>query len=227
MTQRTRISTAVYANQTPEQGPQLVRGYSKDHRPDLVQLLFGVVMSRDGVLASGEVASGNEQDMKLNGYWITQIRQQLGLNISQFLLYVADSAAVTEENLHLLRLFHIDLISRLPKRFGLAETLFAKALASEQPMDAVQRCLSDGPGLGGLDAHLPGRTATGIRPSPVCQELSRARSRRCPARVLPGESWPMLQPFIERRNDWQARRQVSIRPTESETQTKENKIGDF
>jgi len=38
----------------------------------------------------------------------------------------------------------------------------------------------------------------------------------------------MLQPFIiERRNDWQARRQVSIRPTESETQTKENKIGDF
>ena len=123
----------VYANQTPEQGPQLVRGYSKDHRPDLVQLLFGVVMSRDGVLASGEVASGNEQDMKLNGYWITQIRQQLGLDISQFLLYVADSAAVTEENLHLLRLFHIDLISRLPKRFGLAETLFAKALASEQP----------------------------------------------------------------------------------------------
>ena len=127
----------VYAHQTAEQGPQLARGHSKDHRPDLVQLLFGVVMSRDGVLVSGEVASGNEQDMKLNGYWITHIRQHLGLDIGQFLLYVADSAAVTEENLHLFRLFHIDLISRLPKRFGLAERLFVQALATQEPWTEV------------------------------------------------------------------------------------------
>lgn len=46
---------------------------------------------------------------------------------------MADSAAVTEENLHLFRLFHIELISRLPERYGLAETLFAQALASESP----------------------------------------------------------------------------------------------
>lgn len=119
----------VYAEQTVEQGPQLVRGHSKDHRPDLLQLLFGVVMSRDGVLVAGEVASGNESDMTANGYWITHVRRHLGLDASQFLLYVADSAAVTEENLRTLRLFHIDLISRLPERFGLAETLTRQALA--------------------------------------------------------------------------------------------------
>lgn len=118
-----------YPEQTLEQGPQIVRGYSKDHRPDLAQLLFGVVMSRDGVLVAGEVASGNEQDMTANGYWITHIRQHLGLELAQFLLYVADSAAVTEENLRLCRLFHLDLLSRLPERFGLAETLFTRALA--------------------------------------------------------------------------------------------------
>jgi len=94
-------------------------------------------MSRDGVLVSGEVASGNEQDMKLNGYWITHIRQHLGLDIGQFLLYVADSAAVTEENLRLFRLFRMDLISRLPERFGLAETLFAQALAAQKPWTEV------------------------------------------------------------------------------------------
>lgn len=120
----------VYAEQTVEQGPQIVRGYSKDHRPDLVQLLFGVVMSRDGVLVAGEVASGNEADMTANGYWITHIRQALGLELHQFLLYVADSAAVTEENLRLCRLFHLDLLSRLPERFGLAETLVSQALAA-------------------------------------------------------------------------------------------------
>ena len=122
--------SGVYAEQTTEQGPQIVRGYSKDHRPDLAQLLFGVVMSRDGVLGAGEVAAGNEQDMTANGYWITHIRQHLGLELQQFLLYVADSAAVTDENLRLCRLFHLDLLSRLPERFGLAETLFTQALAA-------------------------------------------------------------------------------------------------
>jgi transposase len=122
--------SGVYAEQTAEQGPQIVRGYSKDHRPDLAQLLFGVVMSRDGVLVAGEVAAGNEQDMTANGYWITHIRQHLGLELQQLLLYVADSAAVTEENLRLCRLFHLDLLSRLPERFGLAETLFTQALAA-------------------------------------------------------------------------------------------------
>jgi transposase len=116
--------SGTYAEQTAEPGPQIVRGYSKDHRPDLAQLLFGVVMSRDGVLVAGEVASGNEQDMTANGYWITHIRQHLGLEVQQFLLYVADSAAVTEENLRLCRLFHLDLLSRLPERFELAETLY-------------------------------------------------------------------------------------------------------
>lgn len=117
-----------YTAQTTEQGPQIVRGYSKDRRPDLVQLLFGVVMSRDGVLVAGEVAAGTEQDMTANGYWITHIRQHLGLELQQFLLYVADSAAVTDENLRLWRRFHLDLLARLPERFGLAETLFTQAL---------------------------------------------------------------------------------------------------
>lgn len=120
----------VYAEQTPEQGPQLARGYSKDHRPDLLQLLFGVVMSRDGVLVGGEVSSGNESDMTANGYWITPVRQHLGLDDTAFLLYVADSALPTDENLRTLRLFHIDLISRLPERFGLADTWLPQALAA-------------------------------------------------------------------------------------------------
>ena len=116
-----------YEEQENTSAPQLSRGYSKDHRPDLVQLLFGVGATADGVVVYGDVADGNRQDMVANGHWITQLRQQLGLDDYDFLLYVADSAAVTEENLKLMRLFHLDVLSRLPARFGLWETLLAQA----------------------------------------------------------------------------------------------------
>lgn len=116
-----------YENQPDERVPQLRRGYSKDHQPELVQLLFGVGTTREGVVVYGDVASGNTQDMVANGYWISQVRQQLGLGDYDFLLYVADSAAVTEENLKVMRLFHQDLISRLPGRYGLHDRLLELA----------------------------------------------------------------------------------------------------
>ncbi len=54
------------------------------------------------------------------------------MNISayraDFLLYTADSAAVTEDNLKLFKEYHVDMISRLPERFGLAEELIDQAI---------------------------------------------------------------------------------------------------
>jgi transposase len=120
-----------YEHQGEQAVPQLTHGYSKEHRPDLVQLLFGVGTTRDGVVVYGDVASGNTQDMVANGTWITQVRQQLGLEAQPFLLYVADSAVVTEDNLKALRLRHQELISRLPARYSLHEELLA--LAPDEP----------------------------------------------------------------------------------------------
>jgi len=45
-------------------------------------------------------------------------------------LYVADSAVVTTDNLALLRAHKLDLLSRLPERFALAEALMAQAQAA-------------------------------------------------------------------------------------------------
>jgi transposase len=92
-------------------------------------------MSKDGVLLAGSVESGNEQDMKLNSSWIKQLRQQLSLEQNQFLLYVADGAVVSEENLGLLRSYKIDFISRFPQRYSLADSLIEKALAEDQWQD--------------------------------------------------------------------------------------------
>lgn len=127
----------VYENQPDAGVPQLRRGYSKDHQPELVQLLFGVGTTREGVVVYGDVASGNTQEMVANGYWLSQVRQQLGLGDDDFLLYVADSTAVTEENLKVMRLFHQDLISRLPGRYNLHDRLLAIAPADLAEGDEV------------------------------------------------------------------------------------------
>jgi len=116
-----------YEHQPDPQVPQITYGHSKDRRPDLKQLLFGVGITGDGLLLLGEVSSGNQSDMTFNGHWIHQVREQLALTPEEFLLYVADSAVVTTDNLGLLREHHMAVLSRLPARFGLAETLMAQA----------------------------------------------------------------------------------------------------
>lgn len=128
-----------YPDQVAGAGPELKHGYSKDRHPELLQLLFGVGVGTDGVPVIGDVTSGNETDMEFNGYWVTQIRRQLGLGNYGFLLYVADSAATTEENLRLMRLFHIDFISRLPERFDLAEQLMRQAPEDRCQWDQIGR----------------------------------------------------------------------------------------
>lgn len=119
-----------YEHQPDPQVPQITYGHSKDRRPDLKQLLFGVGITGDGLLLLGEVSSGNQSDMTFNGHWIQQVREQLALTPEEFLLYVADSTVVTTDNLRLLREHHMDVLSRLPERFGLAETLMAQAQAA-------------------------------------------------------------------------------------------------
>ena len=111
-----------------ELAPIVTFGHSKDHRPDLKQLVFGVGTTADGIPIMAEVADGNESDKTLNGRWVKNLRSVLGKNISEFLLYVADSALVTTPNLRLMSKYHIDFISRLPGTFAIEDELKRKAL---------------------------------------------------------------------------------------------------
>jgi len=126
-----KIFYGAYANQADSSVPQITYGHSKDLRPDLKQLIFGVGRTDDGLLLLGEVSSGNQSDMTFNGHWIKHVREQLALGADEFLLYVADSAVVTTDNLGLLREYKVDILSRLSERFGLAEELMAQAQAAK------------------------------------------------------------------------------------------------
>lgn len=117
------------AYETDETPPiDITYGYSKDKRPDLKQIMFGVGTSVDGVPILGEVLSGNTSDKTFNNGWIKTVRQALQKNDTDFLLYTADSEAVTEDNFKLLKEYKMDIISRLPERYNLADELINQAI---------------------------------------------------------------------------------------------------
>ena len=58
----------------PAEGVPVVHGHSKDHRPDLKQIMLSVLGNREGFPLWGEVHPGNASDKKLNTEVIAQIR---------------------------------------------------------------------------------------------------------------------------------------------------------
>ncbi len=122
-----------------ERVPKVNLGYSKDHRPDLKQLVFGVGTTADGVPIIGEVANGNESDMTLNGRWVKNLRSLMQKEEDEFLLYIADSSAVTTNNLRIRKEADIDIISRLPGRFEIEDSLKKKRASNTDKWIPVGR----------------------------------------------------------------------------------------
>lgn len=56
--------------------PKVVRGYSKDHRPDLKQVMFGMIVTDDGgVPVMGGMLSGNTADSKAAADFFGRLRE--------------------------------------------------------------------------------------------------------------------------------------------------------
>ena len=112
-------------------GVQVVHGHSKDHRPDLKQILLSLLTNREGFPLWGEVHSGNESDKKLNTEVIARIRETFGPEELRSLIHVADSAFVTNTNLAAAAEIDLRFISRLPETYGAAGEVKARAWAGE------------------------------------------------------------------------------------------------
>ena len=101
-------------------------GHSKDHRPDLKQFLYGLVIA-EGVPVLGNISDGNTSDKTWNKDIIEEMAKVLAPKIGKGILYVADSALVTATNLDLMEKNNIKFITRLPENYGLASNLKEKA----------------------------------------------------------------------------------------------------
>jgi hypothetical protein len=106
-------------------------GYSKDHRPDLKQLLMTLFVSRDGVPLFGTVESGHRSDKTLNAEMIDRLVQALTPEQLRDLIYVADSALVTGPNLARLERAGIRFVSRCPETFAVVTAAKAAAWAAD------------------------------------------------------------------------------------------------
>jgi transposase len=100
---------------------QITHGYSKDHRPDLKQFIYGLVVTSEGMPLLGDVRDGNLSDKVWNQEILNEIESSF--LVPQHVVYVADSALVTADNLEQMAKQKIRFISRLPEVYGLAKTL--------------------------------------------------------------------------------------------------------
>ena len=114
------------------------RGFSKDNRPDLKQIVFGLCTVR-GLGLCANVNPGNLDDHTWNFENIRNLLAQLDDEMRDKGVYVADAALVTEENLQLLAEENVHFISRLPGTYKLSEQLKRAAWEKEDKWQEVGR----------------------------------------------------------------------------------------
>ncbi len=93
--------------------PRICHGHSKDHRPDLKQLVFGLNITSDGAVPlCHQVYSGNQTDDTLHRDNLDGLRDLLA---QDDFVYVADGKLCTKENLQYIREFGGKFVTVLPR----------------------------------------------------------------------------------------------------------------
>ncbi len=105
---------------------KIVRGHSKDKRPDLKQFLINLIVSGDsGVPLFLECGSGNDSDKAKFAQLICKFKKQVDLDS----IFVADSALYSKDNIFLIK--DLKWISRVPLSIKAAQFLVTETLDSE------------------------------------------------------------------------------------------------
>jgi transposase len=141
-------SVSLWGEYAPEPGDpvHITYGFSKDKRPDLKQFIFSLLCVEGNLPVHGGILDGNTSDKKTNGGIIAELPQIMSRHGVEDIIYVADSALVTEENLSLMG-DGISFVSRFPENFTACRSLISKAVAVGNWQDA---------------GHLSQRTAKGM-----------------------------------------------------------------
>ena len=103
----------------------IAKGYSRDGDRQLKQFNIGLGVNSRGIPVTGDIFDGNGADTTWNKELISEIRQCLPTDES--IVYVADSKAVTGENLARASRQNLPLISRLPGNYAAVDELIDRA----------------------------------------------------------------------------------------------------
>jgi transposase len=120
--------------------PMITFGYSKDHRPDLKQILFGTLVSCDGgVPVYGKALDGNRSDNESAAEFFMRVRKLV--KNPKDVCCVADSKGWCARVLHVIQNDRLRLLSRLPRNHTLHSVIMAKPWNRPQ---RVQRLKANG-----------------------------------------------------------------------------------
>lgn len=104
--------------------PRVTHGYSKDHRPDLKQILFGSLVTADGgVPLAGRALDGNQSDNESTAEFFAEVRRLVA--DPRQVCCVADSKGWCGRVLGVIMDHKMRLLSRLSRNYGLHEKLMA------------------------------------------------------------------------------------------------------
>ena len=127
-----------YSQEVPLELPQPAYGHSKDHRPDLKQLIFGVsLQGKTGVPCAGMVFDGNTSDAFANRYHLEEFASRLPE--PDKVTIVADSKLVDAITLGRLLDEGFHFVSLLSNNFNLRQQLIDRTCAEEAPLPELRR----------------------------------------------------------------------------------------
>lgn len=92
--------TSTYFEGLAEANPAAVRGYSRDHRSDCVQIVIGLVVTRSGLPLGYEVFDGNRNDATTLQEMMDRMESLYG---KASRIWVFDRGVASEKNLEVLR----------------------------------------------------------------------------------------------------------------------------
>ncbi len=103
------------------------------------QYKIGLVVNEDGFPVIGDILDGNLDDKTWNKQLLSSLPEHFNLEELKEIIYVADSALVTEDNLRVMA-DKLNFISRLPETFNLAAELARKAFRKNEWLHLGQTC---------------------------------------------------------------------------------------
>ena len=92
--------TSTYVEGAAEKNPMMVRGYSRDHRPDCEQMVIALIVNSEGFPFSYETFDGNRADVSTMETVLRMVERKYG---KARRIWVFDRGIVSEENLAAIR----------------------------------------------------------------------------------------------------------------------------
>jgi len=190
------VSSSYY---TGQQSPLVRHGYSRDHRGDRPQIVYGLLCDPDGRPIAIEVFPGNTADPPTFTAMVARVRKRFGINR---VVFVGDRGMITTARINedLRGVAGLDWIAALR----------AEGIRKLRDAGSIQMSLFDKQNLAEVTSeHFPGERLVVCRNPALAQERSRKREELLQATEKNLE--PIRQATLRKKNRLRGEKEIGLR----------------